>query len=191
MYFEQIPVGAYKNFSYLVADKTSGSAAIFDPAWEPESLWNGISRNGFKLEYIINTHAHLDHIEGNPRMKERSGAKVVMHEVSLANKDVGVKDGDVINLGKYVKLKFMHTPGHSPESMCAIVNDFALVTGDTLFIGECGRVVLPGGDPNALYDSFEKIRKLDPKLIVYPGHDYGSVSHATLADQIRTMLSRK
>jgi hydroxyacylglutathione hydrolase len=186
VYFEQIPVGSYRNFSYIVADRESGAAAVFDPAWEIESLMSRLKDNKFHLQYIINTHAHMDHIQGNDTMQARTGAKVVMHASSTARKDIGVKDGDEIHLGKEVTLRFLHTPGHSPESMCIPVNDFGLITGDTLFIGECGRVDLPGGDPNALYDSFEKIRKLDPKLVVYPGHDYGSAPNSTLGDQIKT-----
>jgi hydroxyacylglutathione hydrolase len=186
VYFEQIPVGSYKNFSYIVADKDSGEAAIFDPAWEITSLMSRLQSNKLRLQYIINTHAHMDHIQGDDEMKARTGAKVVMQASSMARKDLPMKDNDELRLGKHVTFKFIHTPGHSPESMCIVVNDFALMTGDTLFIGECGRVDLPGGDPNALFDTFERLRKLDPKLTVYPGHDYGPVPSSTLGEQLKT-----
>lgn len=185
IFFEQVPVGSYKNFSYIVGDKVSHLAVIFDPAWDVESLHSMIAADGFSLKYIINTHAHFDHIDGNLAMREKTGAQIVMHESSKAKKDIGVRDGDVLDIGK-IKLRFIHTPGHSPESMCIIVNDFALITGDTLFIGECGRVDLPGGDPEKLYESFERIRQLDPELIVYPGHDYGKTPSTTLKEQIET-----
>jgi len=185
MHFEQIPVGSYKNFSYLVADERSKEAIIFDPAFEVEKLLTNLRKNGFRLRFIINTHAHFDHIEGNPDLASATGAKVLMHESSLAKKDIGVKDGEELNIGD-VTLRFLHTPGHSPESMCIIVNDSTLVTGDTLFIGECGRVDLPGGSANALYDSFEKIRLLDHSLIVYPGHDYGKKKSASLKEELET-----
>lgn len=184
--FEQIPVGAYKNFSYLLADLSSSNAALFDPAWEIESLLSRVRNRNLNLKYIINTHAHFDHIQGNVEIKRRTGAKIVMHESSLAMKDLGVKDGGEISLDNAVRFRFIHTPGHSAESMCVVVNDFALITGDTLFIGECGRVDLPGGDASALYDSFEKLRKLDPSLVVYPGHDYGKTPSATLGEELRT-----
>jgi len=186
VYFEQIPVGSYKNFSYLVADKETKSAVIFDPAWEVESLNSRIVNSGFNLKYIVNTHAHFDHIEGNQKLKNRTGAKIVMHQSSLAIKDIGVSNGQELHVGNNLVLKFLHTPGHSPESICTIVNDFALITGDTLFIGECGRVDLPGGDAIALFDSFARIRGLDQKLVVYPGHDYGSVPFSSLRDQVMT-----
>lgn len=185
--FDQVPVGAYRNFSYIVGDSASLNAAVVDPAWEIESLISRIREKNLHLNFIINTHAHFDHIQGNMEMKRRTGAKIVMSSSSLAMKDLGVGDGEVISLGEEVHLGFIHTPGHSPESMCIKVNDYALITGDTLFIGECGRTDLPGGDPSALYDSFEKLRQLKPSsLVVFPGHDYGKSHSATLSDEIRT-----
>ena len=72
----------------------------------------------------------------------------------------------------------MHTPGHSADSMCIIADDKAIFTGDTLFVGSCGRVDLPGSNPNAMYDSlYRKIPKLNDSLVVYPGHDYGITTH--------------
>ncbi|MDG6994776.1 MAG: MBL fold metallo-hydrolase [Nitrososphaerota archaeon] len=186
VFFEQIPVGSFKNFAYLIADRETKLAVMVDPAWEIESLWNMLRNNGFQLRYIVNTHSHMDHIEGNQKLRERSGAKIVMNEATLAMADLKVKDEESLRVGNALTLRFIHTPGHSPESMCIQVNDFALITGDTLFIGECGRVDLPGGDANALFDSFEKIRKLDPNLIIYPGHDYGPAKHSSLGEQLKT-----
>ena len=168
-----------------MADEKSGEAVLFDPAYDLETLGSRLQENSFRLKYIINTHAHLDHIEGNPRLSSMTGAKIVMHESALALKDIAVKDGQRLKIGE-ISLQFIHTPGHSPESMCVVVNDTALITGDTLFIGECGRVDLPGGDANALFDSFEKIRTLDHSLIVYPGHDYGTKKSNSLREEIET-----
>jgi len=185
IFFEQIQVGSYKNFSYIVGDKDLGLAVVFDPAFDVDGLYSRIVENKLSLKYIVNTHAHFDHIEGNAAMQEKTGAKIIMHESSKAKKNIGVKDGDALRIGK-INLRFIHTPGHSPESMCIVVDDFALITGDTLFIGECGRVDLPGGDAGELYDSFEKVRALNPNLIVYPGHDYGKTPSSTLAEQIKS-----
>ena len=192
MHLEQIPVGPYRNFAYLVADEDTGEAAIVDPAWEVDLLAGRLvqdsattKEDNLRLRYIINTHAHLDHIQGNQQISARTGARVVMHESSLARKDIGVRDGDEIRLGE-VTLRFIHTPGHSPESMCIVAGESALLTGDTLFIGECGRVDLPGGDASALYDSFQKIKSLNAALIVYPGHDYGPKKSSTLGEQLKT-----
>ena len=190
---EQISVGQYKNFCYLVRDLDSKEAAIFDPAWDVERILNVMKEKPFGLKFIINTHTHMDHIQGNPAIQKRTSAKIVMSFRSLAKKDIGVQDGQELILGINVTLRFLLTPGHSPDSMCILVNDLALITGDTLFIGECGRVDLPGGDASELFDSFEKIRKLDPNLIVYPGHDYGSKRSSTLKEQLEanyTLLKR-
>ncbi len=186
VYFEQIPVGSYKNFCYLIADRATREAVVIDPAWDTEGILRRLRENGFTLRFIINTHAHFDHIEGNQRMVSETGAKILMHEASLAKKDIGEKDGDVLKVGENISLRFIHTPGHSPESMCITLNETALLTGDTLFIGECGRVDLPGGDAGSLYDSFEKIRALSSRLVVYPGHDYGPTRSSSLKDQLET-----
>ena len=185
IFLEQIPVGSYKNFSYILGDKDLKLAVVLDPAWDTKGLYSKIVENKFSLKYIVNTHAHFDHIEGNAPMKVKTGAEIIMHETSKAMKDIGVRDGDSLKIGK-INLRFLHTPGHSPESMCVIVDDFALFTGDTIFIGECGRVDLPGGDAAELYDSFEKLRNLNQKLIVYPGHDYGKTPTSTLGEQVKT-----
>ncbi len=185
IYFQQVPVGSYKNFSYIVADKGSREAVVFDPAWEVGKLYNLLAENKLVAKFIINTHAHFDHIGGNSALKEKTGARIVMHEASKLKKDVSVRDGEVVKVGN-LELRFIHTPGHSPESMCIVISHYALVTGDTLFIDECGRVDLPGGDAGELYESFAKLRKLDPNLVVYPGHDYGKTKSSTLGEQIKS-----
>ncbi len=185
LFIEQIPVGQYKNFSYLVGDLASLDAAIFDPAWEVQKLLRIIQERDLVLRYIINTHAHFDHVEGNSVLSEVTRAKIVMSNRSLAKKDVGVDDGEELMLGG-VRFQFIHTPGHSPESMSVVVDNVALITGDTLFIEECGRVDLPGGSAEALFDSFEKLKALDPNLVVYPGHDYGPKPSATLKEQFES-----
>lgn len=185
IFLEQIPVGRYKNFSYIVGDKGLGFAVVFDPAWDIDLLLSVLEKNKLSCKFIVNTHAHFDHVEGNAQFQQKTGAKIIMHESSKLRKDLPVRDREDLNLGK-IRMKFIHTPGHSPESMCIMVNDFALITGDTLFIGECGRVDLPGGDAGQLFESFQKLRELDQNLIVYPGHDYGKTRSTSLAEQVRT-----
>jgi glyoxylase-like metal-dependent hydrolase (beta-lactamase superfamily II) len=115
-----------------------------------------------------------------------TGAKIIQHENSKLQKDIAVKDGDTIEVGS-IKLKVMHTPGHSKDSMCLILDDQLIFTGDTLFVGNCGRTDLPGSDPAEMYHSlFDKLAGLDEKLVVYPGHNYGSTPTSTIGTEKKT-----
>jgi glyoxylase-like metal-dependent hydrolase (beta-lactamase superfamily II) len=113
-----------------------------------------------------------------------------MHSKAKLDKDISVQDGDIINVGE-VQMKVVHTPGHAPESICLLVDD-ALLTGDTLFVGECGRTDLPGGSSSDMYDSlFNKISRLDRNLKIYPGHNYGKTPFSTLGHEIDTNYTMK
>lgn len=182
---EQIQVGEMKNFSYLAADAKTREAVIFDPAWEVPKLLRILNLSSFKLLYVINTHSHIDHTEGNYELIQSTGAKLITSEKFAGDSDLKVKDGDELKLGNIV-LRFLLTPGHTPDSMCILIGDEAVVTGDTLFIGECGRVDIPGGDSSELYESLSKLKSLDRSIIVYPGHDYGGFPFTTLGEQIDT-----
>jgi glyoxylase-like metal-dependent hydrolase (beta-lactamase superfamily II) len=112
-----------------------------------------------------------------------TGAKIIQHENSPLEKDLSVKDGDTIRIGN-VNLKVIYTPGHSEDSICLIVDDKCVFTGDTVFVGNCGRTDLPGSDPNKMYYSlFEVLANLDEKLVVYPGHNYGPTSTTTIGQE--------
>jgi len=179
MIFKQVAVGAFQNFSYIIGDEKTKTAALVDPAWQVDNLLSLCERLGLKITYVINTHSHHDHIEGNQKVAKLTGAKIVMHEKSPTPKDIPVKDGDIVEVGS-LKFKVIHTPGHCPDHICLLV-DGILLTGDTLFVGECGRTDLAGGSPGDLYDSlFDKILPLQDDIEVYPGHDYGSKPSSTI-----------
>jgi len=182
----QIPVGQMANFTYIIADEDSGDAAIIDPSWDLDDVFHALKKNGWKAKYVINTHTHFDHVLGNEQVAEVTGAKIIQHENSKLQKDIAVKDGDAIEVGS-VKLKVMHTPGHSKDSMCLILDNQLIFTGDTLFVGNCGRTDLPGSDPAEMYHSlFDKLAGLDEKLVVYPGHNYGSTPTSTIGNEKKT-----
>jgi len=179
MIFAQIHAAAMQNFCYLIADEETRHALVVDPSGEVERILKLVEEKNLKLKYVINTHAHLDHISGSEELAARTGAKIVMHKKARARKDIGLDDGDVIDLGG-ITLKVIHTPGHSPESICLLANN-KLLTGDTLFVGECGRTDIPGGNTEDLYNSLlNKLMMLSDDLEVYPGHDYGDRTSSTL-----------
>ena len=179
----QMLVGQMANFSYIVADEKSMDAAIVDPSWNLEIIYSTLKTNNWNAKYIINTHSHFDHILGNEQVAEATGAKIVQHENSDSYKDLSVKDGQVIMLGD-VHIKVMFTPGHSNDSICLTIYKDLIFTGDTLFVGNCGRTDLQGGDPALLYESlYDKIITLNDSMIVYPGHDYGPTPSSTIYNE--------
>jgi hydroxyacylglutathione hydrolase len=183
----QIPVGQMANFTYIVADEESGEAAVIDPSWDLDKIFQALKKNGWRAKYVINTHTHFDHVLGNEQMVEVTGAKIVQHKNSQLKKDIVVSDGDTIEIGGSIRLQVLHTPGHSKDSICLLLDDHSIFTGDTLFVGNCGRVDLPGSDPKEMYYSlFDRLAKLDEKLILYPGHNYGSTFTSTIGHEKKT-----
>lgn len=184
MFFKQIKYYS-DNFSYILADETTREAAVIDSSYNADEITKILKANSFQLKYIINTHDHSDHTEGNEELRSMFAAKTVAHKLSKINPDLSVDDGNVVQVGA-IRIKVIYTPGHTPDSICLLIDDKLLLTGDTLFVRECGRTDLPGGDPRSLYDSFfNKLLKLDDAIIVYPGHDYGPKPHSTIGDERR------
>jgi hydroxyacylglutathione hydrolase len=184
MFFKQIKYRG-DNFSYVIADEDSGEAAVVDPSFNLDAIILALKNKQFVLKYIVNTHGHPDHTAGNEDLKSAYNSKIVAHKLSHVGQDINVDDGDVIRLGK-TELKVIHTPGHTPDSICLLV-DGKLLTGDTLFVGECGRTDLPGGSPKDMYVSLlQKIAVLDDNIEVYPGHDYGSSPSSTIRKEKKT-----
>ena len=185
MYFKQVKYRG-DNFSYVIADEASREAAVVDSSYNADVLIRLLNDRGFKLKYVINTHGHADHTGGNEALRSAFGAKIFAHRLSSITLDLAVGDGDVIYVGS-VCIKVIHTPGHTPDGVCLLVDGTKLLTGDTLFVGECGRVDMPGGSARSLYDSlFNKLMKLDDAVEVYPGHDYGVRPVSSIGEERRS-----
>jgi hydroxyacylglutathione hydrolase len=182
MKIAQIPVGSMLNFSYIVYDEKNSIGTIIDPSWDLEKLLVFLEKNNIAAKYIINTHTHFDHILGNDHISEITKAKVIQHEKSTQKKGRSVVDHENISIGE-LNLEVLYTPGHSEDSICLIVNKESIITGDTLFVGNCGRVDLPGSNPEKMYDSLSKVANLDDSLVVYPGHNYGSTPTSTILNE--------
>lgn len=178
----QIQVGNMENFTYILEDEESGEAIILDPSWNLDEIQKEIVRRDLKIKYIVNTHHHFDHTLGNEAMAKETTAQILQHESSTLKHDISLVDRQKIIFGNS-ELTVFHTPGHSKDSIC-LVGDGKIFTGDTLFVGNCGRVDLPGGSARELYHSlFDILGKMDENLILYPGHNYGSTPISTLGKE--------
>lgn len=187
MIVHQVEVGNMKNFTYLLEDEETDEAIIIDPSWDLENIQKIITRKNLKIKYIVNTHHHFDHILGNESMVKFTGAKIIQHENSELQNDIKVKNGDFIKFGNS-ELKVLHTPGHSKDSIC-LIGDGKIFSGDTLFVGNCGRIDLPGGSASDLFHSlFDVLYDLDENLVLYSGHNYGTSLTSTIGKEKLTNL---
>ena len=201
MIFNQYEVGNFSVFCYLIGDEEAGEGLFIDPADDTDKLLSEAKSHGLTIKYIVNTHAHVDHIMGNSEMVKKTGAKIVIHEedapllvrqpqdllIMFRAKpsppaDILVKDNSVIRVGK-IGLKVLHTPGHSPGGIC-LYADSKVFTGDTLFVGGVGRSDLPGGSwPLMLRSIQTKLLTLPDETIVLPGHNYGAAPTSTIKNE--------
>ena len=187
MKVHQIQVGSMANYTYVVEDDETNEGIVIDPSWDLDKIEQVITRNSLKIKYIVNTHHHFDHTSGNEALAKSTGAKIIQHEESELQNDKTVKDGDVITFGNS-ELRVLHTPGHSRDSIC-LIGDGKIFSGDTLFVGNCGRIDLPGGSAKDLYHSlFDVLYSLDDDLTLYSGHNYGSSSVSTIGKEKATNM---
>jgi glyoxylase-like metal-dependent hydrolase (beta-lactamase superfamily II)/rhodanese-related sulfurtransferase len=183
MIFEQVPTGGCQ--SYLLGCSDTLSAALIDPEISQIDRYKALAaRHGLHIRYVVDTHTHADHFSAAKQLSEMLVAPMVMHQASPAPfASLRLDDDDMLLVGK-LRVRAIHTPGHTRDSMCLIVED-RVFTGDTLLIGGTGRTDLPTGDPEQLYESlFDRLLKLDPALLVFPAHDYKGRSHSTLGAEI-------
>jgi hydroxyacylglutathione hydrolase len=178
------------NDVYFVGDPESREVAVVDPAWDVDRIVEMAEHNDLTITKILITHSHFDHINGVEALLNRTKAKVYMNKVeaefmkAVWSELVKVDSGDTTQVGN-VAITFLHTPGHTPGSQCFMVQNH-LISGDTLFIGACGRCDLPGSNPEDMYYSLtQKLAKLDDRTIVFPGHNYAARPYSTIGDEKR------
>lgn len=185
----QLKVGNMANFTYVISDMHTHSAAIVDPSWDLHEIFQLLTDKKLKVKHIVNTHSHFDHVFGNDEVARVTGATVIQHSNSPLHKDISVVENDIISIGS-ISLRVLHTPGHSEDSICLIIDKDAVFTGDTLFVGTIGRIDLPGGNAKDMYLSlYRKVSLLEDQLIVYPGHDYGSYPVSTIGKEKQLNLA--
>ena len=172
--------------TYLVACEKTGTAALIDPLRDHIDRYIALlAYHGLKLSAAIDSHSHADHRTANFDLRELTGAQVVMHRNAPAPRvDVHVADGQTLALGT-LTLRFVATPGHTPDSMCIVFQD-RVFTGDTLLIRGTGRADFAGGDAGAQYDSIvEKLFSLPDATLVLPAHDYRGNTRSTIGEEKR------
>jgi len=216
LYFRQILAGRevarvhpvasqMANFLYLIGDPASREAYVVDPAWDVSGLLELAEGDGYRVVGALVTHYHPDHvggelglggmsIQGVAQLLEQVAVPIYVNKhdaeglkvvTGVSDSDLRkVDDGDTIALGGR-PLRFLHTPGHTPGSQCFLLGN-RLVAGDTLFVQGCGRVDLPGSDPDAMYYSLTgKLAKLLPETVLFPGHHYGPTPTSTIGEELR------
>ena len=199
LYLEQLKLGPMENFVYILGSNRTREVTIIDPAWEIDFLLKYLQEKDLKLTSVLVTHYHPDHIGGGMMGQSIPGIAEIMkkqpvkiyvnkNEADGVKKVTGVSDTDLqlVDSGDHLQIgendiEFLHTPGHTPGSQCFKVNK-NLVSGDTLFINGCGRVDLPGSDPDQMYYSLQRLSSLPDETILYPGHHYSEEESSTLGD---------
>ena len=183
MIFEQVATGGCQ--SYLVGCERTLCGALIDAEASQVERYIALAlKHGLSIRYVIDTHTHADHFSAAKMLGEKLGVPVVGHRDSpSAYATLRLDDGDMLAMGD-LRLRALHTPGHTRDSMSLVMDD-RVFTGDALLIGGTGRTDLPTGDPDQLYDSlFEKLLALPPETLVFPAHDYKGQGHSTIGREI-------
>jgi hydroxyacylglutathione hydrolase len=201
LYFKQLEIGPMQNYVYLIGSSETRKVAVVDAAWEIDTIIQIAAQDEMEITHVLVTHTHPDHVGGGfagmeiagvTELLEKCKAKVVVHKAEaeflkgLSPSDLTKTDhGDNIDVGG-IEIELMHTPGHTPGSQCFLV-DGRVVSGDTMFIDACGRVDFPGGNAEQMYYSLtQKLMALPDETILFPGHNYAPLKHATIGEQKKT-----
>lgn len=209
LYFRQLAVGEKANLAYLVGSVRTREALLVDPAWNVDRLLDQAAEDDMTVTGALVTHYHQDHIGGQlfgheipglAQLLERTSVPIHVHREEAAGVAgvSGISRGDLIEhdggdqlqVGD-IRIRLLHTPGHTPGSQCFLVEEAGqpaqLVSGDTLFLGSCGRVDLPGSDPEAMYESLQgTLKKLPDETLLFPGHLYSADAQSTMGEQKQT-----
>ncbi len=179
MLVKQFRTGGDRNFGYLAGDETTKMAVVIDPSYSPDMIADYADENGYMINYIFITHNHYDHTNGNKEIERRTGIKPLLFGNKDPKTNMLIMNDAVLPLGS-LKIKIIHTPGHTEDSICVFVGD-AIFTGDTLFVGKIGGTDF-GRQAKTEYDSLHnKLMTLPDEIRVFPGHDYGIAPESTIA----------
>jgi hydroxyacylglutathione hydrolase len=176
--------------SYLIGDAESGAAVVVDPAFEIEQY----ALDGIRLERVLETHTHADHVSGHGRFALERGVPVAIHEAAGAEyPHEPLRDGDELRVGS-VTIRVLHTPGHRPEHCAFVVDEELVLTGDSLFVGDAARpdlAVAAREGAQDLYHSLERIAALGERVQVYPGHVAGSLCGGNMSSERSSTIANE
>ena len=185
MYFKQLELGPMQNFVYLIGDPKTREAAVVDPGWEAPVILQTLNEDGYRLTKVFVTHHHFDHVRAVEELLKAADVPVHVHRDDAPHLEVPrsslkrAEGGQQIAVGG-LEVTLIHTPGHTAGSQCLLLNG-KLLSGDTLFIGSCGRCDLPDSSPEQLYESLSTtLRPLDDHTVLCPGHNYAAAPTAVL-----------
>jgi glyoxylase-like metal-dependent hydrolase (beta-lactamase superfamily II) len=177
--FEQIRPGGDRNFGYLLGDREAGVAALIDPSYSPDHFVERATDQGLRVTYVVNTHGHSDHVNGNERAVELTGAPIAAHPA--LKPDVALADGDELRIG-VLRLVVLDAPGHSSDHIVLFEPAYRLlVTGDLLFVGKVGGT-RSDEDARTEWSSLQRLlATIADDVTIWPGHDYGARPSSTIA----------
>lgn len=204
LYFKQMELGPMQNYVYLIGDPETKAAAVVDPAWNVATILDQLKNDGYHLTHIFLTHGHFDHINGVEELVDKTGATVCAHKSELESfipEGMGglvipravLKKTDTseeVKVGR-IKVRMIHTPGHTPGSQCLLIDGAdgeppKLLTGDTLFLGTVGRCDFPYSNPKDLFATLKRLKALDEATVIFAGHDYGAKPSNSLKNEKKT-----
>jgi hydroxyacylglutathione hydrolase len=186
-YVKQIELGPMANYVYLVGSEKTREVAVVDPAWDIDAIVDIAASEDLRITTILVTHFHGDHTNGVKALLERAPAKLYINKhdapfvAGLGSAAIKADSGDTIAIGD-VSIELLHTPGHTPGSQCFHVRGH-VVSGDTMFIGACGRCDGPGSSPEQMFDSLHSLASLPGSTVLLPGHNYALPKTSTIAEE--------
>ena len=190
IFVHQFGLGAWDNFIYLIGDRATRTCAVVDPAWDAATILREAEQLDLTITDVLCTHSHFDHVDQVDPLLDRIDARVHMlaEEIEWSGfrceNLVKASAGDTVRIGDHLEVTMVHTPGHTPGSTSYRIRG-GLVTGDTLFVDGCGRCDFVGGDPAVMFATLQTLMERLPKdTVLYPGHDYGPTSTATVDRQL-------
>ncbi|MGL1936154.1 MAG: hydroxyacylglutathione hydrolase family protein [Fibrobacterales bacterium] len=182
MFVKQFEMGGDKNLGYLIADEVSKKACVIDPSFSPLLVVETARKHSFSIQYILNTHGHEDHTNGNELIEQYTDIKPIAFGDNEPLTTKKIAHNTELPLGK-LTIHILHTPGHTPESISIFVGD-AVFTGDTLFTDRVGPTFTEDNAREEYHSIHSILMRLPPQTRVFPGHHYGELSSTTIEDEL-------